>query len=155
MFENAAEAFSNYIRANSHENFSEPARGTILHYATCVQINWAWIALPAALAALTIALLVMSVMSTAKHQAPIWKSHPLALIFHSLNGVDWHSEYKVDLSKIKKKYSSLNKIKTIEALADKISVRLNKEEPLIWLLKVNVENRSKVEVRDYRSKRDV
>jgi hypothetical protein len=139
-FESAAESFTNYIRANGNANFSEPARGTVQHYAICVQIDWAWIALPAALAALAIALLVMSVMLTAKHQAPIWKSDLLPLIFHGPVGVDWQSVYAEKRSKMRKDAGSLNKMKAMSALAREVDVKLDDETPLLRLLKVDAKS---------------
>lgn len=80
---NASTALTNHIRENGHENFSSPAVGIVSHFATCVHIKWAWIALPAALAGLTLLLLVLSVIAARFRQAPLWKSSPLAFIMHA------------------------------------------------------------------------
>ncbi|KAI7785014.1 hypothetical protein LA080_008413 [Diaporthe eres] len=68
------------------------ANGQVLHYATCAQVAWAWIALPAVLTSLTLLVLAATVVATARDQVPVWKSSPLTLLFHGPGGRYWVEE---------------------------------------------------------------
>lgn len=80
-FENIATGFTNYMRQNGHANYSAPAEGVVWHYATCLNVHWLWIALPASLVALTsLVLLPLTMFFTARAEVPVWKAHPLPFI---------------------------------------------------------------------------
>lgn len=80
-FENIATGFTNYMRQNGNANYSSPAKGVVWHYATCLNVHWPWIALPASLVALTSLLLFpLTVLFTARAEVPVWKAHPLPFI---------------------------------------------------------------------------
>ncbi|KAG8157006.1 hypothetical protein KVR01_013228 [Diaporthe batatas] len=81
-FDNMATSFTNYMRANGHENYSAPAHGTVSHYATCLEVRWAWIAFPAVLVAMTVfVLLPLTVHVTLRADVPTWKDGLLPLVF--------------------------------------------------------------------------
>lgn len=84
IFHNISDSLTTYIRQNGQANHSEPVRGQVNHYATCLRVRWAWLAFPAALIAMTFIFFVLIVISTRTTKAGIWKSSPLALIFHGL-----------------------------------------------------------------------
>lgn len=80
-FDTIATGLTNYMRQNGHANYSAPAEGVVWHYATCLNIHWPWIALPASLVALTcLVLLPLTIISTARAEIPVWKAHPLPFI---------------------------------------------------------------------------
>lgn len=80
-FENLATGFTNFMRQNGHAGYSAPAEGVVWHYATCLNVHWPWIALPASLVALTsLVLLPLTIVSTSRAEVPVWKAHPLPFI---------------------------------------------------------------------------
>ncbi|KAK7732628.1 hypothetical protein SLS63_004883 [Diaporthe eres] len=80
-FDNIAAGFTNYMRQNGNANYSAPAEGIVWHYATCLNVHWPWIALPASLVILTsLVLLPLTMFFTARAEVPVWKSHPLPFI---------------------------------------------------------------------------
>lgn len=80
-FDSMVTGFTNYMRQNGHANYSAPAEGVVWHYATCLNVHWPWIALPASLVALTsLILLPLTILSTARAEVPVWKAHPLPFI---------------------------------------------------------------------------
>lgn len=81
-FDNMATSFTNYMRMNGHENYSAPAQGTVWHYATCLEVRWAWITLPAVLVTITmLCLLPLTVHATLRADVPTWKTGLLPLVF--------------------------------------------------------------------------
>jgi hypothetical protein len=58
---NASAALTNHMRQTGKVNFSAPAVGVVSHFATCVQIQWKWIALPAVSGGLAMILLLFSI----------------------------------------------------------------------------------------------
>lgn len=80
-FDNIATGFTNYMRQHGNANFSAPAKGVVWHYATCLNVHWPWIALPASLVALiSLALLPLTIICTSRAEVPVWKAHPLPFI---------------------------------------------------------------------------
>lgn len=69
--------------------FNRRVTGQVLHYATCVQVTWAWLALPAGLTVLTVLLLAATMVTTTRGQLPVWKSSPLTMLFHGPGGRYW------------------------------------------------------------------
>ncbi|CAM1500848.1 Fc.00g100100.m01.CDS01 [Cosmosporella sp. VM-42] len=80
-FANISESSTKYLRMNGAKAYSKPAVGQVMHYATCLKVQWTWIALPATLGALTLGLFLTVVATTEKHQIPVWKSSILPWIF--------------------------------------------------------------------------
>jgi hypothetical protein len=97
---NTAKAITAYIRTLSAEDqwrVSEldnitypvlgigPANGTAYTLQVYIHVRWAWISFTAAILSLTIVFLVLIMAQSARHNILIWKSSPLALLFHGLN----------------------------------------------------------------------
>ena len=91
-FASMATYLTNYIRENGHPLASRPAQGKVLHYATCVQVNWVWLAFPSALAGGALVLFIWIVSIVTKGGVPLWKSSPLAFIFRGPSGGDLHDD---------------------------------------------------------------
>lgn len=89
VFDNIAQALTLWVRANGHADFSERAVGEAFQFATCTEVNWPWLALPATLALLTLAVFALAVATTAWQGLPGWKASPLTFLFHSSVGLDW------------------------------------------------------------------
>lgn len=72
---------------DSVSNNVGPIRGTVWASQTCVHVNWAWLALPAALVLLTVVFLVLTVVRTSLTHGPglVWKSSILAVLFNGLS----------------------------------------------------------------------
>lgn len=87
IFQNISDAMTTYIRQNGQDNHSNPALGLVMHDETCLEVRWGWLALPAVLVLGTIVFFAAMVIETRPTggRAHIWKSSPLALIFHGLD----------------------------------------------------------------------
>ena len=59
--------------------------GTTYRAETCIVVQWAWLSLPATLLLLAIIFLTVTIWRMETRQVVLWKSSPLALLFH---GVD-------------------------------------------------------------------
>ncbi|KAI1406758.1 hypothetical protein F5Y13DRAFT_197180 [Hypoxylon sp. FL1857] len=81
-FGDVADSLTKFVRENGSPNRSVYATGQVLHYETCLNVRWGWIAMPAALAALTLVFFILTIVTTERHHLPIWKSNPLAFVFH-------------------------------------------------------------------------
>jgi hypothetical protein len=79
-FEDVASSFTAYIRTHGNDNYSEPAEGVVLHYATCLHINWPWISLPAGLLTGVLGLFYLTAFTPQKG-VPLWKTSILPLVF--------------------------------------------------------------------------
>lgn len=82
ILQNATTALTNHIRQNGVAIMSKSATGEMHHFATCIEIQWPWIALPAALSGISILLLGLSIWSSRRDGLPVWKSSPLAYLLH-------------------------------------------------------------------------
>lgn len=90
--------------------------GQAWHTDTCISVQWPWFAFPAALLALTIGFLVATIgQSLNDSSIQIWKSSPLALLFH---GLDHH---------VREKVQSENQIEEMERTARGVFVKLGHE----------------------------
>lgn len=74
IFSNISEVITEFIRKNAVSNYSAPATGKVFHYATCLEVNWGWIAYPAAVVGLTILYCSSVVVFTTRQHLPTWKS---------------------------------------------------------------------------------
>ncbi|EME50418.1 hypothetical protein DOTSEDRAFT_69074 [Dothistroma septosporum NZE10] len=86
LVQNISLSFSNYMRLNPGQdiyNSSFPATGDATEMKTCVQVQWAWLMLPTAVALLTLVFFVAILISS--HRVPravnTWKSSFLPLLF--------------------------------------------------------------------------
>ena len=83
MFDNIADSLTNWIRASSNGTSSI---GDAWEQRAYVHVSWAWLALPAAIVALTTVFLVASIIFSLEKSQLVWKSSALALLFHRLQG---------------------------------------------------------------------
>lgn len=60
-----------------------PAIGTVHQNETCIRVNWAWLALPAAFLFLTVVFFILTVVQT--RSMNVWKSSMLAMLFNGLD----------------------------------------------------------------------
>lgn len=88
VFRNISDSLTTYLRTHGNASHSEPATGQVLHYATCLGIQWPWITLPAVLAVLTILFLVLVVESTGRFETPVWKASLLPWILDGASEVE-------------------------------------------------------------------
>ncbi|VUC30181.1 unnamed protein product [Clonostachys rosea] len=84
MFRNVSDSLTAAVCAAGRPGVTEPARENVMHYATCVELRWGWLAFPAALVVASWALLGMTVRATAGQL--LWNASPLALALHWPNG---------------------------------------------------------------------
>jgi hypothetical protein len=61
-----------------------------------VAIRWGWLAYPAVLLALTQIFFILVVAQSAINHTAVWKSSPLALLFHGLSGLYVQQEQRYD-----------------------------------------------------------
>lgn len=132
--DNVAKAATLFIRSNGSPNFSEPALGTVEHYAICVKVTWAWFAFPASLRALTLVLLILTIVDTVRNDLPVWKSSPLAILFNGPPGRDWVDDTLLakppatGMTTEKGSQQNIGTPQEMGILAESISVRLGKED---------------------------
>ncbi|KAK7948004.1 uncharacterized protein PG986_008890 [Apiospora aurea] len=72
-----SESLTKYLRTHAVGNYSAPARGVVSYHATCVEVQWPWLAYPAAIALLTLMLLALVVSVSYTRNRPVWKASPL------------------------------------------------------------------------------
>lgn len=80
VFANISESLTTYLRTHGNGNYSADAPGQVYHYATCLDVQWPWIAFPAAISLLTVLLFSMVVGMTDSKQQAVWKASPLVWI---------------------------------------------------------------------------
>ncbi|KAH0439956.1 hypothetical protein CcaCcLH18_02673 [Colletotrichum camelliae] len=95
------------------------ATGRVMTTETCIYVEWGWIAYPAALLALqwTFSMLVLVACSRCVRPSAglgraVWKSSPLALLFH---GID---------DDLRARSQTIDTVKQMQSLADDVRVRL-------------------------------
>jgi Protein of unknown function (DUF3176) len=91
------------------------ANGTATNLEIYMHVRWGWLAFPAALVCLTIMFLALTMVDTARGHIPAWKSSPLPLLFHGLEGGENGQTRTLKL---------VNEIAEMERLAEEIDVRL-------------------------------
>lgn len=86
-FDSIQEAFSNvsdiataWVRTRGNTTYSTPVTGDVLHYATCLHVDWVWLLFPATLGSLAVVFFFVVVISTGRDDTPIWKLSLLAWI---------------------------------------------------------------------------
>lgn len=84
IFQNISNSMTSFIRQSNNLNWSNPAEGVTMRDQVCLSVRWPWLALPAVLVLLTVIFFVAMIVDTrpTEDRAPIWKSSPLALLFH-------------------------------------------------------------------------
>ncbi|KAI1618738.1 hypothetical protein EDD36DRAFT_414399 [Exophiala viscosa] len=129
MFENVATTMSNFARSSSSTLLDgneldldlRPARAPDLLQNSCININWPWLALPATLMLLSILFLGLTVAESAlPGSTGIWKSSPLALLWHG-----FEMPQPTD--------STLDDLKTMEKMSSNMNVQLQ-QTALGWNL---------------------
>lgn len=85
---NVTESLTNYMRQNGGANFSTPAAGLTAQNKTCIAVHWAFLSFPAVLTLMTLVFFALMVLETRPTGArpEVWKSSPLALLYHGLAG---------------------------------------------------------------------
>ncbi|MCJ1461150.1 hypothetical protein MMC28_011532 [Mycoblastus sanguinarius] len=131
-FSNISDSISNYLRQNGNANHSAPARGLVMHDETCLHVRWSWVAFPATFVLFTLIFLVVTIIDTRPtgSRVQIWKSSPLALIFHGLEMSNTHLKDQKDVSEIG----------NMEDFARDIVVRLDPTENGVKLVEVEREH---------------
>ncbi|KIW06433.1 uncharacterized protein PV09_02880 [Verruconis gallopava] len=121
-FEGMATYLTNYIRENGNAAYSQPAEGTVLHYATCVQVRWWWLAFPVVLAFISLVLLVWIIGAVSISKVPAWKSSPLAIVYRGPN----NQSFTYNMNKAYESTSNVtsDRMDDFEAAAKKAVVRL-------------------------------
>ncbi|KAI8954464.1 hypothetical protein F4801DRAFT_503529 [Xylaria longipes] len=71
-FSNISDSLTTYIRTHGDVDYSDAATGQAFHYATCLRVNWPWLAFPSALILLTLVLFVMTAYSARAQGVPVW-----------------------------------------------------------------------------------
>ncbi|KAI1148198.1 hypothetical protein F4825DRAFT_454714 [Nemania diffusa] len=97
--------------------------GDALRTTVCTRVNWGWVALPAALPALVLLLLMVAVAQSWRDREtrPVWKSSLLPLLFHGL-GYEVHNQH------------TLVHVDQMKDEARQMDVRLGKGELDFWLM---------------------
>ncbi|KAL4917814.1 hypothetical protein BDW62DRAFT_75254 [Aspergillus aurantiobrunneus] len=93
---------------------STVSNGIAYQPETYINVNWPWITLPALVVFGGAILLVCSIISNAQHKGALWKSSNLAVLLHSVEGIEdyyGHLPSSNDVS-----------LTRIEALAEKMRV---------------------------------
>lgn len=126
-FANFAQALTLWVRANGDKTYSRRAEGDVLHYAVCLRVTWAWIALPAALTGFTLIMLALTMVTTARRAVPVWKLFPLAVLLRGPAGDTWvdNDLLAADTSKAAEKSAwDDGSVDDMSRLASRVSVQL-------------------------------
>ncbi|KAI9756988.1 MAG: hypothetical protein M4579_003646 [Chaenotheca gracillima] len=83
---NLATSMTNNLFVDSGDPVVPRQAGASTSMETIVHVRWGWLALLPALVLLTLIFLLFAMLSTSRRHAPLWKSSPLALLFHGLEG---------------------------------------------------------------------
>jgi hypothetical protein len=86
-FASVAQTISARMRVAGDANYSAPAQGEILQTLTLIRVDWAWLALPVALVALTLVFMVAVIIQTfVNGRRPIGKVFSLGLLLTGVAG---------------------------------------------------------------------
>ncbi|OTA63156.1 hypothetical protein K449DRAFT_464527 [Hypoxylon sp. EC38] len=133
-FGDVADSLTRFARENGNPNRSDSAAGQVIHYETCLNVRWGWIAMPAALATLTLIFFVLTIITTERYQLPIWKSNPLAFVFHGPGGSGLLSTSKPWSSH--DKVATLNTTQGMELASKSIMIKLDEVDGQTHLTEV-------------------
>ena len=130
-FANITASLTNYIRQNSVANFSTPALGVASQDKTCIVVRWPWLLFPATLVLLTLIFFVLTLLETRPTgtRPDIWKSSPLALLYHGLAHEDGRGAAL-------RASNNMAHIDGMQALADATAVKLNSSNDGVARLEV-------------------
>ena len=82
--ENIATSVTNQMRLAASN--SKSAEGQVWWSEICVEVQWRWLTLHAILVFLCFAFLILTMLSSSRYaKGKLWKSSPLALVFHGLD----------------------------------------------------------------------
>ncbi|KAI0380864.1 hypothetical protein F5Y04DRAFT_271275 [Hypomontagnella monticulosa] len=87
-FENISDSLTTYVRTNGFENYSDPAVGQVLHYATCIRVRWEWMPFFSSVVVLTIVLFIVTVCSEPLERFPVWKASLLPWLLCGPGGAE-------------------------------------------------------------------
>lgn len=140
-FANLAQALTLWFRSNGDARFSHRAEGAVLHYAVCVRVTWAWIALPVALTGLALVMLALTVATTARTAVPMWKLFPLAVLLCGPAGDDWLDRNLLasNPSKFSKTSCWDGSVAGMSGLASRVSVQLLEQDGKFQLRQVGAQ----------------
>lgn len=143
FFANIAQAMTLWFRSNGDARFGRRAKGDVLHYAVCMRVTWAWIALPAALTGLALVMLALTVATTARRSVPMWKLFPLAVLLRGPAGDDWLDRDLLasNTSKVGKTSSWDDSVDGMSGLASRVSVQLHEQDGEFRLRQVGVQSK--------------
>ncbi|KAI1258916.1 hypothetical protein F5Y18DRAFT_433816 [Xylariaceae sp. FL1019] len=110
IVESVALTMSTYFRALK-ENNKYHATGYTVNHVTLIKVNWQWVALPAALYAMTLILFVGTLYQS-KSNVPVWKNSILATLFHCTM-----SENRATLPDTEKSMARFAKTMQVELIA--------------------------------------
>jgi len=124
LFQNIGRGITRNVRnqnftAQTPDRFIPPvqgvgaANGTATYLEIYMHVQWGWLAFPIALLGLTVVFLASTMIDTARCHIPAWKSSPLSLLFHGLEGETSLSE----------RLKLINDVTEMERLAEEIDVR--------------------------------
>ena len=114
VFENVSDSMTDFFRLQTFPKYNDPAQGLVSQNQTCLGVRWPWLAFPTALVLLTLTFFIAMLVESrprAFKNASIWKSTPLALLFHGLELLDGRHVDGDDVS-------------DMETMAREITVRL-------------------------------
>lgn len=115
IWSNLAESMTIQMR-QAGENATNPATGEVWKTATCIQVQWAWLAFPIILLASSIAVLAATIIhSRRRSPQQIWKSSALAILFHGLD------------SALKERVRDVDNMDEMERIARKLHATLYDE----------------------------
>jgi hypothetical protein len=105
------------IRQSSDGGNLPPVIGDAWRSDTCMAVRWPWLAYPAALLALTVVFLLATIVQSASYSRNwVWKSSPLALLFHGLD------------TDLREKFRLVASTEAMEQTAKGLSVKLEHEK---------------------------
>ncbi|KAI9721228.1 MAG: hypothetical protein M1812_002389 [Candelaria pacifica] len=120
IIDNLATSLTSHIRSLGT---GIPVYGDMRSTHTFVRVQWVWLAYPIALVVFSIIFLISTIVKSAGcANQEVWKSSPLALLYHG-----FHTETRERLS-------SLNTLEEMEMNSQKVRVTLSKTDRIGWKL---------------------
>ena len=135
VFENVSDSMTDFFRLQTFPKYNDPAQGLVFHDQTCLGVRWPWLAFPSTLVLLTLAFFITMLIESrprALKAAPIWKSTPLALLFHGLELLD-------------RRYVDGDDVNSMETLAREITIRLDTTDDGLKLVESAGDNQTESE----------
>ena len=109
MFENLAASMNQNLRIASIDSQRVspaslnilgvgPASGTATSWEILISVRWPWLAFPVTLLLVALDFFVLTLLSTCRHQLPVWKISPFPLIFNRVDDSHLAPQSKVSQS---------------------------------------------------------